>query len=73
MKQIQHTLYPVSYIDDEGNQQDTLWSWTPAGDSYWVGEQVTITVDHVDGMGDDARLAKIADLKAQVERLEGLS
>ena len=75
MKTVTHKLWPVSYIDNEGNQQDALYTFDPSrvDKSYWVGEPVLVAFQHTESMTDTHREAKIASLKKQIEDLEGKS
>ena len=72
VKVVTHKLWPVSYINDEGGQVDTLYSFDPSrvDKTYWVGEAFTIEVMHTASMDDNSRQAKIDDLKAQIAKLE---
>tara|TARA_R110001632_G_C11231940_1_gene406728 strand:+ start:433 stop:669 length:237 start_codon:yes stop_codon:yes gene_type:complete len=68
-----HIMYPVSYVDDDGIQQNTLYSFNPsrvAPEKYWVGEAITITTSHPDDMADSLRAAKIMELRETLEALE---
>lgn len=75
MKTVMHKLYPVSYIDNEGNQQDSLYTFNPlrVDKSYWVGEPINVEAQHTEAMTDTQKEEKIADLKAQLAALEGRS
>ena len=48
VKAVKHKLWPVSYINDEGKQVDTLYSFDPSrvDDTYWVGESFIIETLH---------------------------
>ena len=72
VKAVKHKLWPVSYIDEEGKQVDTLYSFNPGrvDNTYWLGEAFTVETLHPIKMDDTARLEKIAKLKAQIAKLE---
>ena len=72
---ITHKLWPVSYTNDGSRQINSLYTFDPSSvdNSYWVGEPIEIEAEHVDSMPDTARIAKIAALKAELEKLEALS
>ena len=68
-----HILYPVSYIDDEGKQQNALYSFDPSnvvGNGYWVGEAITMVVEHPSDMTESHRAAKILEMREKLEKLE---
>lgn len=69
---IKHKLFPVSYIDADSKQVNALYSFNPKGvaPSYWVGEPITVEVEHPDGMADDHRIARILELKEKLAKLE---
>ena len=70
MKTVTHTLWPVSYINDKGEQRDTLYRFEPSESIHkWVGDPIEITVEHPETLGDNARLAKIAELEADLAKL----
>jgi hypothetical protein len=72
MKIVTHTLYPVSYINDEGKQIDQLYTFDPqrADKSYWVGEPIEVEAQHTSAMTDSHKIEKIAKLKAEIAKLE---
>lgn len=70
MKVIKHTLYPISYIADDGTQVDTCWGHKPIGGEFWVGESFVVELLHPETMGEEARQAKIAELEAELEALK---
>ena len=67
-----HKLWPVSYVNDKGEQVDTLYSFDPSGvqPGYWVGEPIKLEVEHPSDMADDARIAKILELREKLKKLE---
>ena len=67
-----HTLYPVSYVNDDGEQVDTLYYFDPSDvmPGYWVGEPIEYVVEHPSDMEDDARIAKILELREKLSKLE---
>ena len=69
MKKI-HTLYPVSYVNDDGEQVNTLYTFHPSGAEYWIGDTIEIEVEHPSDMADDARIAKILELREKLSKLE---
>lgn len=73
MKTVTHTLWPVSYINDKGEQRDTMWTHKPTAKEYFVGEPVKVTAEHPDAMSEDHRAAEIAALKARIAVLEGVA
>ena len=72
VKAVKHKLWPVSYIDDEGKQVDTLYSFDPSrvDKTYWVGEPFFVETLHTKAMNDNYRLNKIAALKEKIAKLE---
>ena len=72
VKAVKHKLWPVSYIDDDGKQVDTLYSFDPSrvDKTYFVNEPFFVETLHPAKMDDTARLEKIAKLKAQIAKLE---
>ena len=70
MKVIKHTLYPISYLADNGKQIDTCWGHEPLGDKYFVGESFVVELLHPETMGEEARQAKIAELEAELVALK---
>jgi len=65
-----HTLYPVSYVDDDGEQVNTLYVFRPSSSDYWIGEPIELEVEHPSDMADDARIAKILELREKLSKLE---
>ena len=72
MKNVTHKLWPVSYINDSGNQVDSLYTFDPSrvDETYWVGEPILLAASHADGMEETAKADKIAELKAKIANLE---
>ena len=71
VKAVKHKLWPVSYVDDEGNQQDSVYTFAPrACENYWIGEASTVETLHPIKMDSDYKQAKIDALKAQIAKLE---
>ena len=72
MKTVTHKLWPVSYINDDGNQVNSLYTFDPSNvdESYWVGNPIDVMVPHVEGMAAESRLAKIAQLEEKLDRLK---
>ena len=65
-----HTLYPVSYVND-CEQINTIYTFYPsASNDYWVGEPIEVEVEHPSDMADDARIAKILELREELSKLE---
>ena len=73
MKTVTHTVYPVSYISDDGTQRDTLWGHRPVGDEYFVGEPMQVSAEHPETMGEDKRAAEIAALEKRIAQLRGVA
>lgn len=75
MKLVAHTLYPVSYICDSGKQIDALYTFDPSRSdpSYWVGEPIEITCEHIEGMAEEHKQAQIDQLREKLAKLEGAS
>ena len=71
MKKVTHTVWPVSYLDSNGEQTDGLWCFKTESAGKWAGEPIEITVEHP-VLGDDARLAKIAELEADLAKLRAV-
>ena len=72
MKTVTHKLWPVSYLNDDGKQVDSLYTFDPSNvdSSYSVGEPVHLATIHVEGMAAESRLAKIAELEEKLDRLK---
>ena len=76
MKQVQvtHTLWPVSYIDDDGVQQDILYTFDPSrvAPDYIVGPSIQVVATHPDGMNyqESHRAKKIIALREKLHALE---
>ena len=65
-----HKLWPVSYVNDDGEQVNTLYVFHPSGADYWVGDPIELEVEHPSDMADDARIAKILELREKLSKLE---
>lgn len=75
MKTVTHTLYPVSYLANDGTQVDTVYTWSPSrtvGDDWFIGEPITMSMQHAE-LGDDAKAAKIAALEAELAALRSVA
>jgi hypothetical protein len=74
MKTVTHTLYPISYLDNDGEQVDTVYTWNPgrtvSNQGWFIGEPITITMHHNE-LGAAARAEKIAALEAELAQLKG--
>ena len=72
MQIVIHDLWPVSYIDDQGRQINSLYTFDPSrvDETYWVGQPLQIAVGHIADMEPDAKAKKIAALKATLKELE---
>ena len=72
VKAVKHKLWPVSYINDEGKQVDTLYCFNPAEvcPDYVVGEAFIVETLHPINMESDYKQAKIAALKEKIAKLE---
>ena len=75
LKVIKKQLWPVSWIDDEGVQCDSVWTHDPSrgsgGEEFWVGETFFVETLHPAEMSDKWKADKIAALKAEIEKLKG--
>ena len=73
MKTVTHKLWPVSYINDDGSQVDSLYTFNPkrVDPSYIVGEPINLGAQHPDDMLETHKAGKVADLKAKLAKLEG--
>ena len=65
-----HTLYPVSYVNDDGEQVNTLYNFHPSSSDYWIGDPIELEIEHPSDMADDARIAKILELREKLSKLE---
>ena len=68
-----HTLWPVSYVDDDGIQQNCLYSFDPsrvAPEKYWVGDAITLIAEHPSNMSENHRAAKILEMREKLAALE---
>ena len=73
MKSVIHKLYPISYLDDMGEQVDTIWNFRPTDDRFWSGEEIVVSMDHPEAMDVDARSALIAALEFKLEKLRSVA
>ena len=70
MNTVTHKLYPISYIDNNGTQINTIYKFNPSHDSScWVGKPIEIELEHPD-LGPEAKAKKIAQLKQDLANLE---
>jgi hypothetical protein len=73
IKVVKHTLYPVSYLTNTGEQMDVVWQHDPSKhskDEYFVGEAFTVELIHPVTMGEEAKQAKIAELEKELAILK---
>ncbi len=64
-----HTLYPVSYLADDGSQINTVWAFEPIGEDIHIGESFEVTLEHP-VLGDDAKAKTIAELEKKLAALK---
>ena len=66
-----HKIWPVSYVNDEGQQINTTYTFDPSrlDKDYWVGEAVTVEVEHPD-IVESLRAAKILKMRETLAKLE---
>ena len=69
-KQVTHTLYPVSYINEDGTQRDVLYNFKPIGKDYLVGLPIEMVTEHPATMSDEHHQATIEHHQATIEHLE---
>jgi len=69
VKIVRHKLWPVSYIDDNGVQVDTVWNFKPSGDEFHVGEACFFELIHPKDLPQEERAAKIARIESELEVL----
>ena len=67
---IEHTLYPVSFIADDGRQINTVWTHNPSGDEYWVGDPLYVTAIHPDNLPKSALKDRIAETENRLAQLK---
>ena len=67
---ITHKLWPVSYVSDSGSIINSLYSFKPHGEGYWVGEPIQLAVQHSEDIAETSRNARIAELKETLAKLE---
>ena len=72
-KQVTHTLYPVSYINDDGTQRDTLYTFKPTGKDYSVGLPIEVVTEHPATMSEEHHQATIDNLERKLAKLKGES
>ena len=72
-KQVTHTLYPVSYINEDGKQRDTLYNFKPIGKDYVVGLPIEMVTEHPATMSDEHHQATIEHLERKLAILKGES
>ena len=74
MKTVTHLLYPISYLDNSGEQVDTVYTWNPCRtasiEGWFIGEPITVSMQHKE-LGPEAMAAKIAALEAELAQLKG--
>jgi hypothetical protein len=72
MKTVTHLLYPISYLDNSGEQVDTVYTWNPgrtvSSQGWFIGEPITVSMQHKE-LGPEAMAAKIAALEAELAEL----
>ena len=75
MKVVKKQLWPVSWIDDDGDQCDSVWTHDPSrgsgGDEFWVGETFFVETLHPMKLDDTAKKARIESLEAELNMLKG--
>lgn len=70
-KIVRHTLWPVSYFDDVGEQCDEIWTWDPNSQGkYVVGSSFVVETLHPVFLEEARKAAMIADLEAKLEALK---
>ena len=72
-KKVTHTLYPVSYINEDGSQRDTLYNFKPIGKDYSVGLPIEVVTEHPATMSDEHHQAAIENLERKLAALKGES
>ena len=72
-KQVTHTLYPVSYINEDGVQRDTLYNFKPIGKDYHVGLPFEVVTEHPATMSEEHHRATIEHLERKLAKLKGES
>jgi hypothetical protein len=74
IKVVKHKLFPVSYINDKGEQVDCIYEWNPSYvercKEWYIGEEFTVELIHPATMSDTAKIAKIAQMEAEVAKLK---
>ena len=70
MTKITHRLFPVSWIDDDGIQLNTVWTHNPSGDEYWVGEAIYVTAIHPDDLPKSDLNQRIAEAETKLLQLK---
>ncbi len=70
-KKVTHTLYPVSYVNDDGTQRDTLYNFKPVGKDYSVGLPIEVVTEHPATMSDEHHQAAIENLERKLAILKG--
>ena len=70
VKVVKHELWPVSYLY-KGRQYDVIYTYKPLANECVVGEAFTVETMHPTTIPvSAARKARIAELKAELEKLE---
>lgn len=67
---VKHKLWPVSYVDSNGDVVRTLYKHEPAGDDYHVGTPFEVEAEHPDGALDAQRRARIEALREELNTLQ---
>ena len=70
MKTVTHKLWPVSYVDDNGKQVDTVWAFKAHGEGNFSGDPFEVDTQHPEGLTESWHEEKIAKLKKEIRKLE---
>ena len=71
LKVVKHRLWPVSYMY-KGVRYDDIRTYKPTSGEYVIGEEFIVETLHPVALPEDATTkARIAELKAELARLEG--
>ena len=70
VKVVKHTLYPISFIDSDGKQQNCIWNFAPTLTDEWVGESFVVETLHPVAMSRHSIEAKIEATEAELVKLK---
>ena len=70
-KQVTHTLWPVTYVNEDGEQRESIYNFKPVGKDYVIGSPVEVIVQHPENVGAEHRQEAIERLERKLAVLKG--